>query len=64
MRQTLTNEYIDHIFCVYCEMNKHVEKDLTIGFVYNVYEETENKYLVKNDSNILKTYYKSRFKKL
>jgi hypothetical protein len=64
MPQTFINKDIDHLFCVYCQFNEYAEKDLTIGFSYNVYEEIDNKYLIKNDNNILKTYYKSRFKKL
>jgi hypothetical protein len=35
---------------------------LTIGNKYKVYDETVEKFLIKNDNSFLKLYYKTRFK--
>lgn len=47
---------------VECKINKHSETSLTLNKKYNVIGEEDNKYLIKNDKNEIKTYYKSRFK--
>ena len=46
---------------VKCICNDNGELDLTVGKVYEIQEETYNKFYIKNDSNLTWGYLKKRF---
>lgn len=45
---------------VVCVNNNHA--NLTVDKSYMVHDEFENKYIIQDDSGVLRTYYKNRFK--
>jgi len=63
MNQNSLDKNEDQLFIVVCQSNKHHENSLTVGLSYSVYDQDDTKYIIKNDKNELKQYYKSRFKK-